>query len=97
MLTGKEIAHEFSKAFVKVFEGQHLDGDNILWKWVGDEYIGKPAVQMKDLRMIWLEDAIKTPELIDPVFYNLDGSRKTSEEIKINLRIKYPYTKFIGV
>jgi hypothetical protein len=97
MMTGKEIAHEFCKTFIQVFGGQHLDGNDILWKWVGEDYIGKPAVQMKDLKIIWREDAIKTPELIDPVFYNLDGSRKTREEIKANLKIKYPYTTFAGI
>lgn len=97
MITEKEIAHEFCKTFIQVFGGQHLDGNNILWRWVGDTYVGKPAVQMKDLRMIWLEDAVKTPELIDPVFYNLDGTRKSREEIKANLKTKYPYITFAGL
>jgi len=54
-------------------------------------------IQMKDLRVVSLEQALLTPELIDPVFYNLDGSRKTDEQIKINLGVKYPSVQFTGL
>lgn len=94
MLTRDEIKHEFRKILTMYPNSQLLDSDNILWKWVGEEFIGKPAVQMKDLRMVWREDAVKTPELIDPTFYNLDGSRKSNIEICTNLKIKYPNVKF---
>lgn len=97
MITGKEFAHEFGKAFTEVFRGQYLHADNTLCKWIDGQYLCKPSVQMKDLRIIWHEDAVKTPELIDPVFYNLDGSRKTDDEIQINLGIKYPSVQFTGL
>ena len=33
-----------------------LDSNNILWKWVNDEWIGKRSVYTFDLRACWLED-----------------------------------------
>lgn len=52
---------------------------------------------MKDLRVVSLEEALLTPDRIDPVFYNLDGSRKSDEEIQINLTTKYPSVQFSGL
>lgn len=36
-----------------------LDSNNILWKYKDDKYIGKRAIQTKDLRQVWLEDVNK--------------------------------------
>lgn len=79
---GKELAHVICAALTKKDKGSFLDGDGILWRWVDNELIGKPAVQTKDLRHIWVEEAIKTPELIDDRYYNLDGSRKHKTKIE---------------
>ena len=50
-----------------------LDSNNILHKWVNDEFIGKPAVQTKDLTIKWFDEV--NPEDIDTRYYNLDGSK----------------------
>ena len=54
-------------------------------------------IQMKDLRVVSLEEALLTPDMIDPVFYNLDGSRRSDDEIRINLGVKYPSVQFTGL
>ena len=33
-----------------------LDSNNIVWKWINNEWIGKRAVQTFDLRTCWLEE-----------------------------------------
>lgn len=33
-----------------------LDSNNILWKWVNNEWIGKRSVYTFDLKACWLED-----------------------------------------
>lgn len=77
----------FAKIFCKKYEATYLDSDNILWVRIENEFIGKPSLQTKDLRTVWVEDAVLTPEIIDTRFYNIDGSRKSKEEIYKNLSI----------
>lgn len=36
-----------------------LDSNNILWKYKDNKYIGKRAIQTKDLRQVWIEDVNK--------------------------------------
>ena len=33
-----------------------LDSNNIVWKWIDGEWIGKRSVYTFDLRVCWLED-----------------------------------------
>lgn len=66
--------HNYCKELTKVYGGEYFDSDNILWRWVGDEFIGKPAVQTKDFTIKWFDEV--TPDEIDTRFYNLDGTKK---------------------
>lgn len=45
----KKIERNFKKS-------QLLDKNNILWKFINNEWIGKRSVYTKDLRSCWLED-----------------------------------------
>lgn len=49
-------ANQWAKSFVLKYGGEFLDSDSILWKIVDGEWIGKKAVQMKDLSIRWPED-----------------------------------------
>ena len=64
----------FCKALTKRIGGEYFDSDNILWKWVDGEFIGKYAVQTKNLTIKWLDDV--RPDEIDERYYNLDGTKK---------------------
>jgi hypothetical protein len=33
-------------AAYKVFGGEYFDSNNILWRWVGNEFVGKRGVQI---------------------------------------------------
>lgn len=70
----KEMSLSFLKDLCRVTGGNILDSDNIYWKLKDGEWIGKPSVQTKDLRRVWLEDV--NPEDIDDRYYNLDGTKK---------------------
>ena len=48
----KKIERDFKKS-------QLLDKNNILWKFINNEWIGKRSVYTKDLRSCWLEDTIE--------------------------------------
>ena len=52
----------------------YFDCNNILWKWVGNKWIGKYAIQTKDLTIKWFEEVRE--EDIDTRYYNVDGSKK---------------------
>jgi hypothetical protein len=53
-ILAEEVCREESK-------NSYLDSDNILWKIINDEWIGKRSVQTSDLRVVWLEQT-KTPD-----------------------------------
>lgn len=49
----------YGKILAKEFKGVFLDKDNIAWKFVGDEWIGKRSVWTYDYRACWLEETTK--------------------------------------
>lgn len=57
-----------------LFEAQCcLDNENILWKKIDGEWIGKPGIQLKNLGWVWFEDA-KLDE-IDTRYFNIYGEK----------------------
>jgi len=50
------IGNIIGESFARVLKCCFLDSDNILWKLVGDNWIGKRSIWTKDNRCCWLED-----------------------------------------
>jgi hypothetical protein len=46
----------FSECIIRIYGGEFLDKNNILWKVVNGQWIGKRSVWTKDWRACWLED-----------------------------------------
>jgi hypothetical protein len=44
------------EVFCKALHGRFLDKNNIVWKIIKDEWIGKRSVYTLDLKACWLED-----------------------------------------
>lgn len=44
------------KAWLEIFGTAYLDSENILWKLIDDQLIGKRSVLTFDLRTCWLEE-----------------------------------------
>jgi hypothetical protein len=65
---------EMAKMITEKVGGSYLDSDNILYKWVDGEFIGKPSVQTKSLSRKWFDEV--SPDEIDTRHYNLDGTKK---------------------
>lgn len=62
------------KSICKIPNTSYFDKNNILWRWVGNDWVGKYAVQTKELSIKWLEEI--NPEDIDTRYYHLDGTKK---------------------
>lgn len=45
-----------AESLISVFGGRYLDGNNISWKIVDGEFIGKRSVWTFDFRACWLEE-----------------------------------------
>lgn len=45
-----------AEAFIRVMGGMFLDENNIIWKIINGELIGKRSVWTHDNRGVWLED-----------------------------------------
>jgi hypothetical protein len=59
---------EIAKIICEVTNGCFLDGKtNILWKWIDNNWIGKPAIYTKNFRHVWMEN-IKNNDEIDNRF-----------------------------
>lgn len=56
-----KLSNTIGQAFVMVFgeSASFLDSDNILWKMVEDNWIGKRSVWTKDYRAVWIEETEK--------------------------------------
>ena len=44
------------RAWLEIFGTAYLDSDNILWKLIDDQLIGKRSVLTFDLRTCWIEE-----------------------------------------
>jgi hypothetical protein len=49
-------SNEMAKLIVAETGGRFLDRDNINWRFVDGEWIGKRAIFTKDFRACWLEE-----------------------------------------
>lgn len=70
----EKIGNAIGESFARVLGTEFLDSKNFLWRMKDGQWVGKPSVQTKDLRRIWVEEA--KPEDIDTRHYNLDGTKK---------------------
>lgn len=50
------IQNSIAKSIVETFGGCYLDSNNISWKIINGEWIGKRSVWTYDYRACWLED-----------------------------------------
>ena len=54
------ITHIVAESIVRVnSSGRFLDKDNISWRLINNEWIGKRSVWTKDFRACWLEETTK--------------------------------------
>jgi len=51
-----EVNNIVAQEITRAVGGCFLDCNNILWKWVNSEWIGKRSVYTFDLRSKWLEE-----------------------------------------
>ena len=52
----EKISHAFGEALVRTLGGDMLDRNNIIWKLVDGQWIGKRSVCTFDNRICWLEE-----------------------------------------
>lgn len=50
------INHSFAKMFVGEYGGRYLDKNNILWRMIKGEWIGKRAVFTNQFAIVWIEE-----------------------------------------
>tara|TARA_R110000772_G_scaffold148307_2_gene258902 strand:- start:5521 stop:5745 length:225 start_codon:yes stop_codon:yes gene_type:complete len=55
--------------------GCFLDSNNILWKDIKGEWIGKRAIYLKSLRAVWKESIVPTDEIY-VLYHGLDADYK---------------------